>query len=678
MGLRVRSLELLVMTEAGPHGVHIRFTDGLNVLAAPNTSGKSTAVMSILYALGLEGMLGPVQQPPLPDVMRHSISVDGRELPVTEGRVRLEIENGEGRTITVQRSTTGTTLERQLVRVVAGPDLSVPSTEYDTRDFYVRVSGAVQGESGFHRYLAEFMAYQLPDVPSTAGTAIPLYLECLFPYFFVDQLTGWRDIKARMPTYLRVPEMAKRSAEFILDLDVLQRSIERQKIEQQHEQVKTDWGRQNENARIRLARGSVTARGIPSEPVSLWPPSPAPQLFVTNGDEWVTANAAIANLASRLRSLVDEEIPRAEQASEQALTDLRLAEERIVALEMRLEASTQELMSERSHLQSINQRLLALNEDLRKYLDEKKVRDRGGSVSLKTASGRCPTCDQSIKDALLPQQRPTNPMSLEENIAFIRDQIATFEEMRGDAVGVLQAKEQQSAAVESRIEETSEYIRALRRTLQADGRAPSVAAVQERLQIEHRLKALEDSASTFDQILDDYAELARRWTVLEARLRTLASTELSDEDRKKLDFLETSFIEQLEDYGFTSFPIEQLGISRETYRPTREQFDIGLTSASDTIRIIWAYLLGLLETDRRFRTNHLGMVVFDEPRQQSTDRLSFVSLLRRAAESAESGQQVIFATSEDRASLEEGLSDLPCNRLWFDAKMLRPLGAPSA
>jgi hypothetical protein len=31
-----------------------------------------------------------------------------------------------------------------------------------------------------------------------------------------------------MPSYLRIPEMTKRSAEFVLDLDILHRAIEKQ------------------------------------------------------------------------------------------------------------------------------------------------------------------------------------------------------------------------------------------------------------------------------------------------------------------------------------------------------------------------------------------------------------------------------------------------------------------
>jgi hypothetical protein len=55
------------------------------------------------------------------------------------------------------------------------------------------------------------------------------------------------------------------------------------------------------------------------------------------------------------------------------------------------------------------------------------------------------------------------------------------------------------------------------------------------------------------------------------------------------------------------------------------------------------------------------MLVFDEPRQQETAKGSFDALLKRAADSIRFGQQVLFATSEDRAALTSALNGLSVN-----------------
>ena len=55
----------------------LAFADGLNVLRADNSSGKSTVLQSIIYALGLEGMLSARRDIPLPHSMTDYVEVDG-------------------------------------------------------------------------------------------------------------------------------------------------------------------------------------------------------------------------------------------------------------------------------------------------------------------------------------------------------------------------------------------------------------------------------------------------------------------------------------------------------------------------------------------------------------------------------------------------------------------------
>ncbi len=71
------------------------FAPGLVVLRADNSSGKSTCLQGIVYALGLEGMLSASRAIPLPHVATSSLTdeADGRELGVLESYVMLEFEN---------------------------------------------------------------------------------------------------------------------------------------------------------------------------------------------------------------------------------------------------------------------------------------------------------------------------------------------------------------------------------------------------------------------------------------------------------------------------------------------------------------------------------------------------------------------------------------------------------
>ncbi|MFT5707343.1 MAG: hypothetical protein ACI9ES_001634, partial [Oceanospirillaceae bacterium] len=92
----------------------------------------------------------------------------------------------------------------------------------------------------------------------------------------------------------------------------------------------------------------------------------------------------------------------------------------------------------------------------------------------------------------------------------------------------------------------------------------------------------------------------------------------------------------------------------DSYLPTREGFDIGFdTSASDGIRIIWSYLIGLFKLRNDFDINHPSLLIFDEPRQQEANKISFAKLLKSTAQLCEDNGQIIFATSEEKHVLED-------------------------
>jgi hypothetical protein len=77
-----------------------------------------------------------------------------------------------------------------------------------------------------------------------------------------------------------------------------------------------------------------------------------------------------------------------------------------------------------------------------------------------------------------------------------------------------------------------------------------------------------------------------------------------------------------------------------------------------------------LETARVHTTNHPGLLILDEPRQQSTAELSFEHLLARASEAEQSGQQVIFATSEEPDTLNSLLQDIPHDLKDYSARKI--------
>jgi len=178
----------------------------------------------------------------------------------------------------------------------------------------------------------------------------------------------------------------------------------------------------------------------------------------------------------------------------------------------------------------------------------------------------------------------------------------------------------------------------------------------------------------FEEALDRLGLLSTAYTDLLTVQASIPSDKMTVEDRDKFYELTRLLRDQASDFGFSTFQPGELTISEDTYRPQKEGFEIGFeTSASDAIRLKWAYQLSLLELDASRDTNHPGMLVFDEPRQQSSAKVSFEQLLTRAASAKRRGQQVIFSTSEDLQNLQRITGRLDCQETIFPGYILQPV-----
>ena len=127
-------------------------------------------------------------------------------------------------------------------------------------------------------------------------------------------------------------------------------------------------------------------------------------------------------------------------------------------------------------------------------------------------------------------------------------------------------------------------------------------------------------------------------------------------------------------FGYRSTSRTRLHISPDNYRPVCDDFEVSFgASASDNIRLIWAYTLALLSVSLTHTGNHWGIVVFDEPEQQQMKEASADALYASIARIDRQAFQLIVATSADTSAVNRRLADLPHNLLEFGDKVIRPL-----
>lgn len=679
--MRLRKLQININTVDGPYGTTMSFPDGLVVIWADNSMGKSTCARAILVALGMEAMLTTSQQElPLPPAMTARLdggTVDGGalEYAVLESEVWLEIENSSGRRVAVQRTVKGGR-DKNLITVHDGPALTEPSV-YPATDYFVNRAGGATRSLGFHWFLANFLGWDLPPVQTYEGNEVPLYLQCILPFFITEQIRGWSSIQPPVPTQFRIRDVHKRAVEFLLAMDAHKIALARQELQLRKTRLETRWSTQVRQLKeIATAAGGVV-HALPGEPTSAWPPQVPPSINVPEQKRWIDLTERIRQRVEKKQALEAQSIPQVSNVAETVKRELMEAEAAVVGQQAVLSRLVDALAAEEQEVVRVQERLSVIKEDIQRNKDARTLRSLGSRQGSELDHGTCPVCHQHVADSLVPLAPGQTVMSLDESISFLAEQSRIFEGVLEQSKRVVAARQLQVQAARTEIGQLRERVRHLRQTLVSDNRSPSVAAVYERVELERDLKQDIQFMESFAEAVSGFVSLAHDWEKLQSALGDLPKDDLSAADHRKLELWSVSIRQQLKEYGFRSLSSLEVEISPFTYRPELEGFELQTTiSASDLIRTIWAYQSGMLEVTREVLTNHPGMLLFDEPRQQSTRDVSFAALLKRASNVTKYGQQVIFFTSEEKSRIKEHLVDLDHSLHVVDGRVIKKRPRP--
>ena len=324
---------------------------------------------------------------------------------------------------------------------------------------------------------------------------------------------------------------------------------------------------------------------------------------------------------------------------------------------------------------SLEQRIASLKEDMQKNQDVQKLQRFAGGTETLTPD-RCPTCEQGLVDALMSQGVLDAVMPIADNIEYIRSQLKMFEDILVREQAEQRKLEEATTINTGEINALYGRIRTVRSDLTGPTSALSASAVEERVRTEARIRDLETLIAALGDAEDRLQTLASELRDLRSALDKLPNDKMSKSDLVKLTSLEARLRRLAQEFGFSTFPASELTIDGDSYRPQKEGYEIGFeTSASDAIRLKWAYQLGLLELSQSHSTNHPGMLLLDEPRQQSSSKISFGALLENAAAHRQGNQQVIVSTSEDLETLAPIIERIQCKRTIFKGYVLQPLSS---
>jgi len=667
MKLRIRAIKIIIKTIDKTFGSEFKFeTSMLNVIRAENSKGKSTIYNSILYALGLEVLIGNSKHTPLTYVLTRTIEHGTLESSIEESYVLLEIEN-EMREIKTVRRGVVPSKTKNLVEVLDGPCITSASHSVKSiEQYYVHGSGSAQNEKGFYNWFTRFLGWNLPSVQRFNASDITLYLECIFPLFVVEQKKGWTQIQSGVPTQYGIKEVKKKALEFLLKLDS-------EKIESQRRELKNlmhtnaiAWQKIAQSIVRRLKDVDGTVENLPNDPKINLETDVKPIFKVNNGGKWILIREKVVDLENRLKKTISIISTEDINLKEEALTgDLNKIQSDLFHVETLDRNLTRQFSESTSELSLLEKRICNLDDDIRKMDDAFKISKLGGRVDLAVDLHNCPLCSSHLDGSTLSQDVERHLMSIEENVGFLKDERKAVEFLKTQCQLSQDLVAKEIAVVRKSADEFRDRIRTLKKSLVEDDRLPSTALLQEKIELKHQIqlfKSVEDDCRVDLQRLN---ELSKEYAALKKSLDAIPE-EFSDSDIQKIKQLRDTLRHYLGEFGFSSFKPEQLEISEDTLHPIVEDFDWYFeASGSDNIRAIWAFTLSLLSVSKSFSMNHLGLVMYDEPGQHSAKGESLKAFFAKSATLCGEDSQIIITTSEPIKSLDSLLLGLPVKKFFF-------------
>lgn len=210
------------------YGFEFQFNEGLNIIAGPNSRGKTTINTCVYYGLGMEELLGAHNEKALDKALKEEFTIrlneddeEGVNYKVLSSKVIIEIENDNKEIVCLERYIKANSADVKTTNIVvyyATLDLLKTEGEVGQEVYFVNSRGNNEDPNGFYNWLSSFINVKLPIVSnsSRSDNYSPLYLQTIFSALFVEQTKGWSDFFATMP-FFGITKAKEKIVEFLLE-----------------------------------------------------------------------------------------------------------------------------------------------------------------------------------------------------------------------------------------------------------------------------------------------------------------------------------------------------------------------------------------------------------------------------------------------------------------------------
>lgn len=649
----VRALQIKIVSGDESFGFQCEFDRGLNIIRGKNSSGKSTLVNTLMYALGLEELVGGKGERVLTSAVRDGFTYKSAFRRIDKSAVLVEVENAQGRIATFRRPIRHQNKSTKLMEVFEGPLLTNRRAAENLVPvpLFLHDGGAATLAEGFISYFESFLNWNLPRVQSSTGGLTRLYPQVVAAALFIEQKRGWTDYIANIPFY-QILGAPTRVVQYLLGLSNFATEETRALYTLKLAKLRTDWSQALAEIKVVFRPLGITLRGVPREVISEFIP------------DKVSASAQNSEGEVSIAELIRQKMAEWQQIHERR-TQPTLAAPEIVRLlnseTRKLEeiAGQYDLLSSEARLRNSSleefRALLQQTEtDLKKNKATRKLRDLGAEVGLRVADGHCPTCGSDIPDSLMPRVVGVESMDLQSNIDYLeaqarmlRRQIAGLEQSNLEAANALSRSETLLSEQRKRVLDIRGSLSQADANLEAD--------IRKQVSLEREVRDLQYAETRFQNFLESSVALAKSLVDVQRKIRELPDDLYSNKDKEKISLLQKNFRANAGAFGYSSVEnIEKITVHSGTLLPALGDITLkevlsrnvkSESSASDFVRLIWAFLLAIYQTSemRDYSGNHPRFLLFDEPGQHSMSQLSQRALVQ--AFSGEANLQSVIAAS---------------------------------
>lgn len=664
--MKFRMLRVLILASDNKnYGYEVEFKSGLNIVRGDNSSGKSTFVNSLLYSLGMEEIVGAKGVASLPYALKSNFEFEDGSKSVVSSTVFVEIENHLGKIVTFKRAIKSPTDNTKLIQVINGPYLTTSVGEvFTTTPTFLHDSGSAQDpERGFFAFFEKFLGLDMPSISDNKGKTTKLYLQSVFAALIVEQKRGWTDYIANIP-YYGVSGMREKVASFLLDLNVFRNAKLLNDSTSQRNKVVSEWSEIVTSIKMLADTYRLSVSGLSKLPTVEFDRK---LVFIGEQTEYETktlgdlrADIVVAKLAQESQSKIryNDEAPELVEKIEEI-------QNRIDELLILQSMCGSQVNVNESQKKQYEISLEGIDSDLKANKLTKKLADFGANVAdLKVAKGICGTCMTPIDDILMPPDSCSIPMSIAENIVHLDNQKKMTKALIDGLGKNIERDKNQLSIIKRDIVKFRLELMSHKRDIKSINEVKE-SDVRVKIDLENRQKSIALVEEKSEKYLSQLQSLSSEFKDLVSKISKLSKSTLSSSDWSKVSDFEFNFKHLATTFGYRSATVSNIKVESATMLPylggieLRGNLDTPSeavhlnssdiksdSSASDFVRLIWAYLISLQKTSLAHGGNHANFILFDEPAQHSMSEKSVNSLLNQL-DTLPSMQSIIAASFDE-------------------------------